>query len=312
MPFRPAPASVTSRYLLGALCALGTILIWAGWLVAMRVGMAANLGVLDLIALRFAVAGTILLPVVLRRGWALDRLRWPGLLAIVIGGGAAYNLSVGAGLIFAPVSHASAFTQGVLPLTTAIVAAIMLGERLPRTRKVGIGLIVVGAVTIAGVSALALGRQSVGHVILVSATVLWATYSVVLRRSRLDGLHATAIAAVASCIVYLPTYLMLVGPQRLLAAPWQEVLWQGAYQGVLTALVSMVLYGYAIMLIGPSAAAAFISLGPVIAALLAIPILQEWPSLTDWIGIAVISAGVYLASGGPLPFTSASRPARQP
>ena len=53
----PAPASDTSRFVLGALCAVGTILIWAGWLVAMRVGMAANLGVLDLIALRFAVAG---------------------------------------------------------------------------------------------------------------------------------------------------------------------------------------------------------------------------------------------------------------
>ena len=193
MPF-PAPASDTSRFVLGALCAMGTILIWAGWLVAMRVGMAANLGVLDLIALRFAVAGVILLPVVLRRGWAFDRLRWPGLLAIVIGGGAAYNLSVGAGLIFAPVAHASAFTQGVLPLTTAIVAAIMLKERLPRSRKFGIGLIMVGAVTIAGVSALALGRQSIGHLILVSSTLLWATYSVVLRRSRLDGLHATAIA----------------------------------------------------------------------------------------------------------------------
>jgi drug/metabolite transporter (DMT)-like permease len=159
---------------------------------------------------------------------------------------------------------------------------------------------VVGAVTIAGVSALALGRQSIGHLILVSATLLWATYSVVLRRSRLDGLHATAIAAVASCIVYLPIYLAFVGPQRLLAAPWQELVWQGAYQGVLTALVSMVLYGCAVALIGPSAAAAFISLGPVIAALLAIPILQEWPSLTDWLGIATISAGVYLASGGPL------------
>jgi drug/metabolite transporter (DMT)-like permease len=200
----------------------------------------------------------------------------------------------------------------VLPLTTAMVAAIMLKERLPRSRKFGIGLIMVGAVTIAGVSAFALGRQSIGHLILVSATLLWATYSVVLRRSRLDGLHATAIAAVASCVVYLPIYLMLVGPQRLLAAPWQEILWQGAYQGVLTALVSMVLYGYAIVLIGPSAAAAFISLGPVIAALLAIPILHEWPSLTDWIGITVISAGVYLASGGPLPFTSASRPALRP
>jgi len=301
MPFRATPASDTSRFVLGALCALGTILIWAGWLVAMRVGMAANLGVLDLIALRFAVAGAILFPVVLKRGWAFDRLRWPGLLAIVIGGGAAYNLSVGAGLIFAPVAHASAFTQGVLPLTTAIVAAIMLKERLPRSRKFGIGLIVIGAVAIAGMSALALGRQSIGHLILLSATILWATYSVVLRRSRLDGLHATAIAVVASCAVYLPLYLLLVGPERLIAAPWQEVLWQGIYQGVLTALVSMVLYGYAVALIGPSASAAIISLGPVIAALLGIPILHEWPSLTDWLGITAISIGVYLASGGPVP-----------
>lgn len=295
------------RFVLGALCATGTILIWAGWLVAMRVGMGGNLGVLDLIALRFGVAGVFLLPVVIRRGWALERLRWPGLLAVVIGGGAAYNLSVGAGLIFAPVAHASAFTQGVLPLTTAIVAAVVLKERLPSSRKLGIGLIVLGAVTIAGVSALALGRQSIGHAILLSATILWATYSVVLRRSRLDGLHATAIAVVASCAVYLPIYLLLVGPERLLAAPWQEVAWQAAYQGVLTALVSMVLYGYAITLIGPSASAAFISLGPVIAALLGIPILHEWPRPTDWLGIFTISAGVYLASGAPLPRAIARR-----
>jgi drug/metabolite transporter (DMT)-like permease len=38
----------------------------------------------------------------------------------------------------------------------------------------------------------------------------------------------------------------------------------------------------------------------VIAALLGIPILHEWPRPTDWLGIATISLGVYLASGGPL------------
>ena len=54
-------------------------------------------------------------------------------------------------------------------------------------------------------------------------------------------------------------------------------------------------------LLGASAAGAFIALGPVIATLLAIPVLNEWPSTEDWIGIAVISVGVYLASGGPLP-----------
>jgi drug/metabolite transporter (DMT)-like permease len=36
-------------------------------------------------------------------------------------------------------------------------------------------------------------------------------------------------------------------------------------------------------------------------ALLAIPILGEWPASSDWIAIILISAGVYVVSGGPLP-----------
>jgi hypothetical protein len=34
---------------------------------------------------------------------------------------------------------------------------------------------------------------------------------------------------------------------------------------------------------------------------MAIPILGEWPSSIDWIAIALISTGVYVASGGPPP-----------
>ena len=34
---------MSSRFLLGALCAVVTITIWAGWLVVMRVGMASHL-----------------------------------------------------------------------------------------------------------------------------------------------------------------------------------------------------------------------------------------------------------------------------
>jgi hypothetical protein len=67
-----------SLFLLGALCAVVTITIWAGWLVVMRVGMASHLAVVDLIALRFAVAGIVMVPVVMRRGWALDQLGWTG------------------------------------------------------------------------------------------------------------------------------------------------------------------------------------------------------------------------------------------
>jgi drug/metabolite transporter (DMT)-like permease len=55
------------------------------------------------------------------------------------------------------------------------------------------------------------------------------------------------------------------------------------------------------MLLGASSAGSFIALGPVMAALLAIPALGEWPKPVDWLGIIVITVGVYLASGGPLP-----------
>jgi drug/metabolite transporter (DMT)-like permease len=36
-------------------------------------------------------------------------------------------------------------------------------------------------------------------------------------------------------------------------------------------------------------------------AVLAVPILGEWPAAIDWIAIILISAGVYIVSGGPLP-----------
>lgn len=292
---------MSSRFLVGALCAIVTITIWAGWLVVMRMGMANHLSVTDLIALRFAIAGTVMVPVVMRRGWALDRLGPTGFAALAIGGGAAYTLSVGAGLAFAPVLHASAFTQGVLPLTTAVMAVIVLKERLTAWRKFGIVLIIAGAAMIAGLGLGDFGgRESIGQAIFLSATLLWAAYTVALRKARLDGLHATAIACVASLIVYIPIYLALFGP-RVLAAPWSELVWQGLYQGLLTGVVSLALFGRAVALLGASAAGAFIALGPVIATLLAIPVLDEWPTVEEWIGVAVISLGVYLASGGKLP-----------
>jgi hypothetical protein len=38
-----------------------------------------------------------------------------------------------------------------------------------------------------------------------------------------------------------------------------------------------------------------------LSALFAIPLLGEWPNEAGWAGIVLISAGVYLTSGGPLP-----------
>jgi len=129
-----------------------------------------------------------------------------------------------------------------------------------------------------------------------------------MRRARLDGLHAAAIAAVVSMIFYLPIYAVVAGA-RLLDVPIGDIVFQGLYQGVITMVISLFLYGRAISLLGASSGAAFGALGPAMAALIAIPALGEWPTRADWIAIMLISAGVYLAGGGPLPWPGRNRQA---
>jgi drug/metabolite transporter (DMT)-like permease len=62
----------------------------------------------------------------------------------------------------------------------------------------------------------------------------------------------------------------------------------------------LVFYGRAVSILGASSGAAFAALSPAMTAVLAIPILGEWPTPMDWIAISGISVGVYVVSGGPL------------
>jgi len=289
------------QFVIGAICAIAAVAIWAGWLVMMRLGVTTTLTAFDLTALRYAVAGVVLLPVVLRRGFAFNRLGWSGFTALVIGAGAPVPLLVGAGLSFAPVADASVLTYGIVPLIVAFLAAVVFKERLVPIRKAGLVLVGLGGLVVGGLGISSFGgRQSIGHLLFLSADCLWACYMMAIRRARLDGLHAAAIAAVVSLLVYLPLYLTFVD-NRLLEVSAADLEGQALYQGVVAAAVSLALFGRAIILLGASNAAAFVALTPVMAVLMAIPALGEWPASVDWLAIGVITAGVYLASGALVP-----------
>jgi len=66
---------------------------------------------------------------------------------------------------------------------------------------------------------------------------------------------------------------------------------------VLTGVLSLYLFGFAVGRLGAGRAAAFAALTPVIAALLGIPLLHEWPEPITWAGILLVACGVALASG---------------
>src|SRR4051812_35439404 len=101
-----------AEYLRGALYGLAAVSIWSGWIVVARLGLQTSLTPWDIAALRFAVAGLLLLPYIASKGLALERLGWLGLAAIVLGG-AAPVLLANTGLLFAPAAHAGALFPGV-------------------------------------------------------------------------------------------------------------------------------------------------------------------------------------------------------
>jgi drug/metabolite transporter (DMT)-like permease len=289
-------------YLKGALYGLAAVSIWAGWSVMTRLAVTTSLDAWDVAALRFGVAGILLAPVVVRRGLARERLGWPGLAVLIAGVGAPYVLVAAGGLQFAPASDQGALNPGCMPLFVALLAVLVLGETLSAAQKSGLWLIAAGALVIVGwhAAAGASAARAFGDALFLLASFLTACFTVVMRQARLEPLRATALVSTGSLVLYLLVYLALFGT-RLARVPAADLAAQTIFQGILVTIVSIVLYGRAVAILGASGGAAFGALVPALSALFAIPLLGEWPSATDWLGIALVSAGVYLTSGGPLP-----------
>ena len=281
----------------GVACVLFSVTIWAGWMVASRYGVKGTLSAYDITAIRFGVAGVLLLPVALRKGLAIGPYGLAGgaLLAICIG--APYtNLAV-AGMRYAPASHASTVINGTLLVLTTVVGIYGLKEATSRMRLLGVACSLIGIFCmLAATSAASSPGQWIGHLLFIASGLMWGTYTLLVRAWKADPLHAAAIVCVFSLLGYLPPYL-LFATSHIGLSNWHAVAFQAFYQGVLTGVIALISFNTGIRLLGASHAGAFIPLVPVLSTLLAIPILSETPSALEWAGVVAVSCGVLLASG---------------
>lgn len=293
-------APQTARYATGAMFGVSAVTVWATWLVVTRLGVTTTLAVYDLTMLRFGAAGLLLFPIVLRKGLALERLGALRLFILVCSAGAPYVLVAASGLKLAPVAHAGALLPGSMPLFVALLSFLLTRERFGASRLIGYALIAIGGAAIAGPTALSFGDTQMGHILLLIGAFVWAGYAIVLRASGLDSLHAAALVSTGSLILYGPVYLAFHGLHGM-DAPLRDIVIQTLFQGVMVSIVALFLFGKGIELLGASAGAAFSALVPPMAALIAIPLLGETPSLIEQIALLCVSLGVYLASGGRAP-----------
>ncbi len=289
-----------AHYLKGAAWGLFAISIWVGWILLTRYGVTTSLSPYDITALRFACAGLLLLPIVIRDGFGLHLIGIRTWLVICFGAGVPYVLIASGGLQFAPVAHAGALIPGTMPLWTALLAILFLHEKIARPRKLGLLLIPVGIFIFvgSGLTNFETGNWR-GHILFLTAAMCWASFTVAMRTASLKGfsaLHAAAVVSVVSAIWYLPVYVFFL-PHRIAEASLGAIVVQTIYQGIFVSIISLVAYARAVSILGASLGASFASLVPVLAMLAAIPLLAEVPRTVDYFGIAAITFGVFLSSG---------------
>jgi drug/metabolite transporter (DMT)-like permease len=296
LPFAAKDALLlaVSRIVLAVAAGVLAALIYGGQFVVTRWSMQRTLSSWDLAALRFAVAGVLMLPIVLRHG--IGAIGWKRSLALAITAGAPYTLIMQAGLVVAPAAHGAVIVPGATPVVSAVLLWLWVGERPWPAKIGGLALIVIGLVLV-GWPALSGGGDDVvwvGDLLFVAAAVLWGLFTVLTRLWSIDPIRGTAVVWVMS-LAYLPFYVALSG-SSLLQAPRGEVVFQAVYQGVGVAVIALVLFSRAIRVLGVSSASLFMPLVPVFGVLLGVPVLDEVPAAIQLVGMAGVTVGIALAA----------------
>lgn len=285
----------------GYVAAVATVLIWAGFMLLARLAGQHALTSWDVVALRLGTAAMVLLPFC----GTLPPGTWrnPRLWGLALTGGFLFLILVYAGLARAPAAHGGVLLSGLQPFIITMLAWRILGTRPARERVWGLLAIALGVTCVAGPQLL--GSQPAnastlqGDMLLVCASLAWATYSVMVRKWVFDVWLLTRFLAVASALIYIPIYLLWL-PKNLAAASWSMLALQAVYQGVITTIVAMLLFLRAIAILGPERTGAIVAIVPVVVGLVAVPLLDE--PLTLWLigGMVLVSGGAYLAAR-PLP-----------
>ncbi|WP_025916844.1 DMT family transporter [Herminiimonas sp. CN] len=294
------------QQLWGYLAAAGTVAIWTGFILISRMGGKTALTAYDVMALRLGTASLLLLPFLRGmpdRAWR-DRRLWT--LALL--GGVAYCVLVYAGFKLAPAAHAAILLPGMQPFLVAGAAFLLHGERLTPARCWGLLVIAAGVACVA-VPYLGGGWSPAllyGDLLIFAASIVWALYSVLVKRWHYGPWILTRFVTLGSALLYLPVYLLFL-PKQLAAVPLSTLLLQGLYQGIGPTILAMLLFLKAVSILGPVRVGALIALVPVLAGVAAAPLLNE--ALTAWLlgGLVCVSLGALIAARpGRLPAAAAA------
>lgn len=260
-------------------------------------------------ALRFGSGALLLFAWTRTGGRSLSPVRRAD-LPLVAGLGltaiAGYNWLFLTGLTLAPSSDGAIIVPGSVPVLTALLAAVVLGERIGRRGAFGILLACAGLLLVISPASRASESRLAGDLMFLAGGALWTVYNVLARFAsrRFNAVSATLYGMTAGTLFLLPGALLEGSGPALAAASPQA--WAGvAYLSVFGSVLAFVFLQLGVARIGPARASTFALLVPVFGVLLSVAMLGDPFSPLTFVGGAVVIAGIWLVQSHPAP-------ARQP
>ena len=270
--------------------------IWGGWPVFSKMATLNAVTPWDITAIRFIVAGLLLLPMLIIRFKITKTLLIKGFF-LSIGAGVPYVLMATLGLTIAPSSHFGIIAPSTMLLFTTLGSIFLIGEKIVPSRLFGIGCIFFGVVIVGSSSISSISSSTLqGDLMFVCCGLLWSSYTLLCKYWNIDAWMATALVSVISLILYLPVYLSYF-PQNLPAMSLATLFEQGLIQGVMTAILALFFYSKAVNLLGSSQGSVFAALVPPISLVLSVFFLGDSIGWAGQLGIVSVSVGILFALG---------------
>jgi len=218
--------------LLGVVEALLVTFLWSSSYVLVKIGLnQIQIPPLTLVALRYAVASAVLIPLAIQRG-SSSMLGDPKFLTrIAILGLTGYAVAQGLqclGLFYLPAVSVT-FILNFTPVFVLVMGVLALGERPTKSQLGGMALVLVGAYFFFNDPLL--GSNLVGVLITLISGLGWASYMVYSRytfvREEFDLLGLTAFSMGAGTLILVAAALVFEGVSSVPLSGWGIIAWLG-------------------------------------------------------------------------------------
>lgn len=283
---------------LGLLAALATVTIWAAFMLVTRFAVQSSFTVEELLILRLVPGALVMAPVMWRLGVVPHGQSWPRAAMLMVGASAVFPFIVSKGLAYAPASDGGALAPGMLPFWTALAAYVLAGEVTGPRRRVGLAMILTGAMIVSLWQIFAGTDDGAwkGHLMFLTGSGCFAIYSIIFRQSGLSPSHSLVIGLFWGTLLITPL-LLASGNVSFATSGFLDIAVMIVLQSFIIGILAMFLFGYAVQFLGAAETAAFGALTPILALLGGVVFLGEPITAFKVFGVVLVAAGVFLASG---------------